>query len=126
MHFIRIVINKNCEDGVACYGIIFISNETIGKFIEKFERGKNTHTYSHRHTTHLVTTYAYLFLNFLEGRADLNNVTGSRLSVKILHVSSELHSANGVWETYNCLRIQFLWDMKLRHWVIVHQCSKTA
>jgi len=50
--------------------------------------------------------------------------TGSRLSENIAHVSSEVQSANGFQETYRCLRIQFLWDMTLRHWVLDKDVSR--
>jgi len=51
-------------------------------------------------------------------------VTGSRLSENISHVSSEVHLVNGAQKTYRCLRIQFLWDMTLRHWVIEVDVSR--
>jgi hypothetical protein len=46
--------------------------------------------------------------------------TGSKLS----DVSSEVHSANGAQEKYRYLRIQFLWDVRLRHWVIDVEFSR--
>jgi len=34
------------------------------KFIEHFEGNKKKHTHTYRHTTRMVTSYAWLFLNF--------------------------------------------------------------